>query len=298
MVEIRRILCPTDFSAHSRRSLDAAIVLARWYQTEITVLHVLPAGLVADRSTSEPDPSLRDELCRFAEVSLAEGIPTHVVLRVGGTVDEILALAEAGEFGLLVIGTHGRGGFERWVLGSVSDKVLRKALCPVLTVPHRPEGMESPRRVFQNILCAVDFSATSLKALDYAVSLAREADARLTLLHVVEGLPDHEPRINLHFNVAEYRLYVLRDARERLGRLLPEEGRAWPEEGRAWPGAATTVASGKAYREILRVAREMEADLVVMGVHGWGAMDPRLFGATAHHVVREAACPVLTIRSI
>ncbi len=290
MVEIQRILCPTDFSAHSGRSLDAAIVLARWYRSEITVLHVLPAGMVADRAAADPDPSLRDELCRFAELSIAQGIPTHVALRVGGPVDEILAEAEGGRAGLVVIGNHGSGGFERWVLGSVSDKVLRKAPCPVLSVPQRPGDAERPERLFRNILCAVDFSATSLKALDYAVSLTREADARLTLLHVVEGLPDHEPRINLHFNVAEYRLYVLRDARERLGRVLPEEARASCE-------AATTVANGKAYREILRAAREMEADLVVMGVHGWGAMDPRLFGATAHHVVREAACPVLTIRS-
>lgn len=289
MVDIQRILCPTDFSAHARRSLDAAIVLARWYQAEITVLHVLPAGADADRAAAEPDPGLRDELCSFAEVSIAQGIPTHVSLRVGGPVEEILA--KAGESSLVVIGTHGCGGFERWVLGSVSDKVLRKAPCPVLSVPHRPEDAERPPHLFRNILCAVDFSATSLKALDYAVSLTREADGRLTLLHVVEGLPDHEPRINLHFNVAEYRLYVLRDARERLGRLLPEEARAWCE-------AATTIASGKAYREILRGAREMAADLIVLGVHGWGAMDPQLFGATAHHVVREAACPVLTIRSI
>lgn len=290
MVEIHRILCPTDFSANSRRSLDAAIVLARWYQAEITVLHVLPAWMVANRSAAEPDPGLRDELCRFAEVSIAEGIPTHVSLRVGGPVDEILAEAEGGDAGLIVIGTHGGGGFERWVLGSVSDKVLRKAPCPVLSVPHRPEALQRPPGGLRNILCAVDFSATSLKAVDYAVSVTREADARLTLVHVVEGLPDHEPRINLHFNVAEYRLYVLRDARERLDRLLPEEARGWCE-------AATAVASGKAYREILRVAREMGADLIVMGVHGWGAMDPRLFGATAHHVVREATCPVLTIRS-
>jgi nucleotide-binding universal stress UspA family protein len=290
MVDIQRILCPTDFSTHARRSLDAAIVLARWYRAEITVLHVVPAGVVADRAAAESDPSLRDELCRFAEVATAEGIPTHVALRVGGPVDEILAEADERDAGLMVIGTHGRGGFERWVLGSVCDKLLRKAPCPVLSVPHRPETGERHPWVFRNILCAVDFSATSLKALDYAVSVTREADAHLTLVHVVEGLPDHEPRINLHFNVAEYRLYVLRDARERLGRLLPEEARGWCE-------AATSVAIGKAYREILRAARDMEADLIVIGVHGWGAMDPRLFGATAHHVIREAACPVLTIRS-
>jgi nucleotide-binding universal stress UspA family protein len=289
MVEIRRILCPTDFSAFSRRALDTAIAVALWYQAEITALHVQPrkpgTGL-----ESEPDEAVAGEMDRFIEASVLGGIPTHAALRVGNPVEQILAEAESGGADLVVLGTHGCGGFERWVLGSISDKVLRKAACPVLTVPCRPEAPDRAPGAFRRILCAVDFSAASLKALEYALSLAREADARLTLLHVAEGLPDHEPRINIHFNVAEYRLYVLREARDRLAHVLPEEARAWCEPD-------TTVAGGKPYREILRAVREMQADLVVMGVHGWGALDLRLFGSTAHHVVREAPCPVLTIRS-
>ena len=284
MVEIQRILCPTDFSALSRRSLEAAVALARWYRTEITVLHVRDCGPAGEAAGPAADP--REDLNRFAEVAVAEGVPTRVVLREGHPVQEILSEAERIDAGLIVLGTHGRGGFERWALGSVSDKVLRKASCPVLTIPHHPEAAPRPVKC---VLCPVDFSATSLQALDFAGSLAREADARLTLLHVVEGLPDHEPRINLHFNVAEYRLYVLRAARERLAQVLPDEARGWCEP-------ESLVACGKPYREILRVCREIQADLLVLGVHGWGALDPRLFGSTAHHVVRESSCPVLTIR--
>ena len=289
MVEIHRILCPTDFSAFSRRSLDAAIPIAHWYQAGITVLHVRPPG-AGEGPEGEPDEATREEMSRFMEASVLAGIPTHAALRVGRPVEQILAEAESGSADLVVFGTHGCGGFERWVLGSVSDKVLRKASCPVLTVSHGPEAANRAPGVFRSILCPVDFSAASLRALEYALSLTQEADARLTLLHVAEGLPDHEPRINIHFNVAEYRLYVLREARDRLAHVLPEEARAGCE-----PDA--TVAGGKPYREILRVIREMQADLVVMGVHGWGAMYLRLFGSTAHHVVREAPCPVLTVRS-
>jgi nucleotide-binding universal stress UspA family protein len=295
MVEIRKILCPTDLSPHAGRALGMAVTLARWHRSEITVVTVLPPGPPSPGApsaspTAGGEPDLAETMDRFVEPATASGIPVRMVVQAGNVVEEILREGRSWHADLIVLGTHGQGGFQRWALGSVSDKTLRLAHCPVLTVPCRA-GIEDRHGAgdLKTILCPVDFSESSGACLEYALSLAREADARLILAHVVEGLPDHEPSVNLHFNVAEYRLYLARAARERLGRILPDEARAWcePEE---------TVAMGKAYREILRLARDHGADLIVMGSHGWGALDPMLLGSTAHHVAREAGCSVLTVR--
>jgi nucleotide-binding universal stress UspA family protein len=137
----------------------------------------------------------------------------------------------------------------------------------------------------------VEFSDPSTRALEYALRLAEETDARLVLLHVIEALTD-ETRLGeiSHFSVPEYYRRLEEDARARLKSAVPEEARVWctPEE---------RVVFGKAYRAILQVAEEKTADIIVMGVHGKGALNRRLFGSTTDHVIREARCPVLTLRS-
>jgi nucleotide-binding universal stress UspA family protein len=177
------------------------------------------------------------------------------------------------------MGTHGRGGFDRWVLGSVAEKVLRKAPCPVLTIS-RPAQAVTPRSLFKKILFACDFSVTSMKALDYALSLAREADARLTLLHVLEWLPEDGDR----------RRALAEEASSRLRESVQASVREWLE-------TTERVTEGRAYKEILRIAEEEGVELIVLGVQGRGTLDIMFFGSTAHHVVRQSTCPVLTVRT-
>jgi nucleotide-binding universal stress UspA family protein len=180
---------------------------------------------------------------------------------------------------LVVMGTHGRGGFDRLALGSVTEEILRKAPCPLLTISRPAQGVQ-PLPLFKRILCASDFSESAVRALDFALSLAQEADARLILLHVLEWLP----------NLKEARESLERDAYRQLREAVPGSARNWsqPEE---------KVTAGKAHREILRVAQEEQAELIVQGVQGKNAVDRMVFGSTAHHVVREAICPVLSVRN-
>ena len=136
-------------------------------------------------------PVDRDQLLAdtkaFAATESAPGITIEAAVREGSAAAEILDQAAGMKADLLVIGTHGRSGFERLVLGSVAEKVLRKASCPVMTVPKRlPDAMPTGPVVYNRILCPVDFSESSLHALKYAISMAKEADGRLTVLHVVE----------------------------------------------------------------------------------------------------------------
>jgi nucleotide-binding universal stress UspA family protein len=126
--------------------------------------------------------------------------------------------------------------------------------------------------------------------VQYALSLAQEANGRLTLLHVMDWLPKSEYDAYPQFDSAGFRRFVSAEARRKLELLVPEEARNWCE-----PDLRLTC--GKAYREILRVAGEEHADLIVLGVHGFGTVDRLIFGSTTQHVVRQAACPVLTTRA-
>lgn len=300
MIEIRRILCPTDFSEFSERALHYATVLARWYESEIAALHVvqqvLPHGdatpLVPSWSLLNPDvcAKLRERLNEFVAPVVKMGISAGGAVKEGDTAGEILREATAQGADLVVIGTHGRGGFQHLVLGSVAEKVLRRCACPVLTVPRAAPDATHPAP-FQRLLCPVDFSEASNNALRYALSLAQEADAELRLMHVIESLPESDPLASsVMFDVGAYRRALEEAALLRLRALVPDEARTWcrPVE---------MIGHGKAYHEILRVAAEHEADLVVMGVQGRGALQLALFGSTTHHVIRAGTCPVLTLRA-
>jgi nucleotide-binding universal stress UspA family protein len=206
----------------------------------------------------------------------------------GPIVQEILRIAVELPADLIVMGTHGLSGFERLLLGSVTQKVLRKAPCPVLTVPRLTTGGAAHGVTFKTMVCAVDFSDASRRALDYAFSLAQEAGGRLLLLHALEGLPEARPALTAQFDVQKVRRGPAEDAQEHLEALVPDHARAWCE-------AEAIVRYGKAYREVLRVAADRHADLIVLGVQGRGAIDLTLFGSTTQHVIREATCPVLTV---
>ena len=148
----------------------------------------------------------------------------------------------------------------------------------------------APPVTFKTIVCGVDFSPASRRAFDHALSLAEESGGHLVLVHVLEWFAAEEPRISAHFNVSEYRHLREREARDQLNAWVPEEARTWcdPE---------VVIGYGKPYGELLRVAADRRADLLVVGVHGHNIIDLALFGSTTQHIVREATCPVLSVRS-
>lgn len=296
--QIQRVLCPVDYSDFSRRALDHAVSIAGWYEAELTVLHVLPlvipATLAAPAAVPLPveppsDRSSADaQLREFIAPVLETGVPLTPVIASGPVLSGIIDTATDGRADLIVLGTHGRSGFERLFIGSITERVLRKAPCPVLTVPRHAEGPASEAILFKRILCAIDFSDASLEALEYALSLAKAADGQLTLLHALEIL-EEEPWVPTSFSVPEYRRLREQEAWRSLAQLVPKDAADWcrPE---------VRVVTGKAYREILRLAGDEGTDLIVMGQQGRNPIDRMLLGSTTHHVVRGATCPVLTIR--
>jgi nucleotide-binding universal stress UspA family protein len=298
VVEFTRILCPVDFSESSTRALVHGAALARWYEAQLTVLHVVP--------TFDP-VQVRAELgvpVQFVDPVSREQVVTELrqlLQRAGYSADAGL-VAEAGDASttivdqalairadLIVIGTHGRRGFKRLLLGSVAETVLHEAPCPVLTVSPHTAATTADVVTFKRILCPIDFSPSALQAFGFALDLARQAGGLVTLLHVFEWLPEHESRASAHFNVPEFRGHMINDARERLRSLVSEESKPWCE-------IDEVVVSGRSHREILRTAEERSADLIVMGAQGRGGLGLALFGSTTQQVVRSARCPVLTVR--
>lgn len=308
MIQISKILCPVDFSEFSRDALDHAVALANWYRAELLVLYVFvvpsvpvpaagfPVGSLTPMSISPGD--IADELKDFAGgvIGSADIRWEAVVSRWEAVVSpgitaavEIARQAERMAADLIVIGTHGKSGFDRFLLGSVTERLLRVATAPMMTVPPRSKRSETER--YRSILCPIDFSGESMRALRYALSLAQEADARLTLLHVVEGLLDEPAEQDFRdLNILDYYQRLEKRARERLTAAVPDEARVWSRP-------TEQVVKGKAYQQILRIAEEGKYDLIVMGVRGRGALSRFAFGSTADRVIRQADCPVLTIRS-
>jgi nucleotide-binding universal stress UspA family protein len=298
-LRIQRLLCPIDLSELSANALDQAVDLARACRASITALFVFPPipylageGAVVP-VPSEPDAAARSvvakDLAEFMRPARAAGVAVDVCLRVGDPATQIVAAAAETNADAIVMATHGRSGFRRLILGSVAERVLWTATCPVITIPPGEQlttsgGAQGP------MLCALDLEASSTNTLKHALLLSRTTGRPLAFLHVLADLSQHRAAaLAAHIDWAAFSSEMQRHARERLGQLIRAESAAAD-------GAEQLLATGDPYREILRLAEERGASMIVMGVHAAGA-GGALFGSTAAHVVRKAKCPVLTVRS-
>jgi nucleotide-binding universal stress UspA family protein len=296
------IVCAVDFSDESRHALDHAALLAKWYGAQLTGVYVyapvftpipefaLPGGLTVTELAGPGRIAIEQQLAEFLRPLAAVGVVAESRVAVGDVATEIVRAAAAVGADLVVMGTHGTGGFQHLLLGSVAEKVLRKAGCPVLTVPPRVRATST--LPFQRLLCPVDFGDPSRAALGLARALAAEGDSDLVLLHVLEpgGLEDDEPLTYRGMSVPEYHQAREHAAAAQLAEL------AAPREGSPAVRLTTRLTAGKAYREILGVAVEERIDLIIMGVHGRNPLEIALFGSTTNQVIRRATCPVLTVR--
>ncbi len=299
MLTLKRILCPIDFSESSRRALQYAKVLSAWYEAPLTALHVCvdlpvfemasPFGHTAATTVVLEEEQLADR--RLAVRRFVGDDTVSLVVREGTDARaEILKEAAACGASLIVMGTHGRSGLEHMLLGSVAEKVLRKAPCPILVVPPHAEMVDvTASPVFKRIVCAVDFSASSLLAVNWALELAQEADAKLTLLHSIE-FPVALREVVFSTDTDVDRLHAAAEAEylRRLRALVPARARMYCT-------LTTRVSEGKPAREIARQAAAEHADLIVMGVQGRGAVDLMVFGSNTNDVIRGAACAVLVV---
>lgn len=297
-VRLRRLLCPVDYSDASRRALEHAAAMARWFDAALTVLHVVPPGIPGSSAgvpvevplpIVEPqDGAAASEALRvFAHEAIGGGESVTTRVAFGPVLDTVMDAATTEKSDLIVVGSHGRSGLERVFLGSLTERVMHHAACPVLVVPRRADRRASGGVLFDPIVCAVDFTASTVAAVDQALSLAAASDARLTLVHVLPALDD-KPWVPASFRGQETRRMAEREAGRALADLLPAGAEQWCEPD-------TVVVTGKASQQILALADDRLADLIVMGVAGHTPFARAVMGSTTHRVVRDARCPVLTV---
>jgi nucleotide-binding universal stress UspA family protein len=296
MLEIKLILCPIDFSEFSVRAYHHAVSLAEHYQAKLVAQHVVElwrhpsASFAASAGLYEEfEQTLREsgseQLQEFVKNHTHDEIQPELVVQEGVAADSILSFAQAEKTDVIVMGTHGRRGFDRLMLGSVTDRVMRRAPCPVLAVgkaSHDSMAADEERhhpRHLSRILFCTDFSENSERALNYALSARAEYDAELTLLHVLEEVSPPAKKEE-----------AITRATEQLVTLIPSEGRKTLK-------IKTAVRIGKPYRQIIQLALEAQIDLVTMGVHGRGELDLAVFGSTTYRVMQLGSCPVLAVRS-
>ena len=285
-IALKNVLFATDFSTVSEAALPYAESVARRYGSKLIVAHVispLETRMVPPEGWGACQQALEDT----ANLAIGEleqrlrRLPHECTIRHGLVWDALSDLIAEKAADLLVVGTHGRSGLDRLLVGSVAEEVFRQASCPVMTIGPQVPVQAPEEAEFKHIVLAVDFNPRS-RALPYALSLAQEFQALLTMVHVV---PPSEETAKHFEQIADERTTAMRALVE--------------PEAELWCTPEYLVKFGSAGAGILEISAEKQADLIVLGARSAGGhigAATHAFAATAHTVVSHAHCPVLTIR--
>jgi nucleotide-binding universal stress UspA family protein len=285
-VSVRKILFATDFSSCSEIALRYGLGLSRRYDATLYTVSVVSSEITYD--AQPPDPlylrhCAEDKMAKLADSELFQGIKHLELVEEGfGSVAEVLLeFIDRLHIDLMVLGTHSRGGIKKLVLGSVAEEIINRAPCAVLTVgPHVPPKL-APEVKRPRILCATDLQPGSARVLAYALAMAKDEHAHLTLLHVLQ-MPTDAP--------LEHREAQRNIAMKQLAQLLPPEPSGSVE-------VQCLVEMGAPEQRILQVAGDEAVDLIVIGPHH--TVHPRVSAhlpwAMLHRVLCHARCPVLRV---
>lgn len=292
-IALKNILFLTDFSEPSEAALPFTAAIAREFGATVHALHVLlPEPYVYAAPDTTGIAIQAQEENAQAEIQRVEaqltGVPNEVAIArevgVWPAVEQAITGCSAD---LIVLGTHGRTGAQKLLLGSVAEEIFRRSRVPVLTIgPSAHNGIHRAAQ-FHNVLFATDFTQDSLAAVPYAISFAQEHQARLILLHVTRT-PD--PR-------GEFRE---RERERSVANTMHELHELVPKDAELWCRPEAVVEYGDTAARILEAAKERNSDLIVLGVRnasGHLGAATHLERSVAHKVVAHAHCPVLTVRA-
>jgi nucleotide-binding universal stress UspA family protein len=290
-----RVLVPVDFSPCSERAARFAVDLARQFESEVTFLHIdvwrAPDdhGIEppASRSKTLPDSAqIEEQLTRMVASAEARGARAHSrCVRSLGIVPAIISFADSNQVSVIVVASHGYRGMRRFVLGSTTDELLRTAKRPIVVIPGDGEHREE---TLNTILVPVDLSGRTPSQVDRAVDLAARSESNLVLAYVVEPMPlpsfltglgtlgDLSPSLDAQIDRAMKRLSG--KASESLGREVGFQ-----------------IRHGRAAREIVELARDVGAGLIVMSRHGHSGIDRLFLGSVTERVTRSTTVPILVV---
>lgn len=280
MLRIETILCPTDLSDASVQSLPLATHFARLHGADLHLLHVHLLHAMSPEQEDVPFPG--EQEARAALEASAGGIPwnqvVHRIERGINAAPTIIDYADANDVDLIVMGSHGRRGFRRLMLGSVTTEVVRYARRPVLVVRHAEDA--APPTDVDRLLVPVDFSRASHEAVSVALELAATLDVPIELLHAVEPIPYVQMAYPISVDTGDFKDHAQRRLDEIVGELDTSRE------------IRTTVAVDMAEQAVIDAAYRSASPLVVMASHGHSGLARVLLGSTTERLLRNAPCPV------
>jgi nucleotide-binding universal stress UspA family protein len=274
---LSRVLVAVAIDDRDRHVFAHALALARRHDAKLLLLHATSPEVSLNRGATERVEFLR----QLRSLADAAGVEIRVAVQTGPVHEIILLHARARKVDLIVMGNtpnERRRGLSGWI----AERVLRDASCPTLVVP---QGSEPAALDVANILVAVDFAPASQAAIREAVQLSKPRKQPLTLLHVVDAAGSRQHVHSASLATNEFHRGLAADALTRLQALIPQ-----PNQG----VAVARVAVGRPVTEILRAARKMKAQLIVIGAKPRTRIGSRLFGKTGQ-LLRDATCPVLAV---
>ena len=319
----KKIMCAVDFSDSTSEILGYSVALCKEFHAKLFLVHIVDdlntsfigSGIVSD------DGILQEQHISKAQKLLGNlvkdlRIEHEIVISKGKSADKICQLALKEQIDMVITATHGKSGFERLLIGSVTEKLIKIIHCPLLVI--RTKGRDfipgdSSEMKLKKILVGCDFSADSKLAVDYGLSLAQEFQADLYLAHVIKPTEYVDLKPADYINVIpgdhlvwgtsdyyEIQKKVTAENREKMNilrsRLEKQLHLMVPEECQIWCTPHTTLLFGEPYRELIKYAKESEIDMIVLGVRGHTLLEKLTVGSTTDRVIREAPCPVLAVR--
>ncbi len=282
MIRIKRVLVPVDFSEPSKLAVNYGLSLALEFDAELLLASIVPFN-------QELYANAKVQLFELIPANLVERLAFETIVKSGDVRDELLGIVNDRQVDLVVMGSHGRGYFQRMVLGSVTERMLRKLPVPVLTVSHLdPAHVIHTHGIvpLKRIVYASDLGGDADAGLQFALRLARGLDAHLTVAHVLDPISTGFLSESTVGYVPEYTATIRAEAEEYLNRLI-----SLHSDGSV--PITTIIGEGMPAIVINDIAAECKADLVVIGLHGKGAVERAILGSTAERVIRTATVPVL-----
>jgi nucleotide-binding universal stress UspA family protein len=286
MLAVRRLLFPTDFTDGAANAFPQAVYLADWHDAELHIVNVTGSSGEAERALPASTDTLGTWLGRSS--ALAEKLEALTIVQrqveSESPPERLVAYAEDQNIDLVVMGTHGRRGVRRMLLGSVTEEVVRRAPCPVFTV--QADADEVPSEAVRRILVPVDFSEASESAVQHATEVAQTYGAEVHLLHVVEEV------VYPSAYGVEPALFSSDEVVARVEKTLGEMAR----EDMGYENVQASATIGYAPMTILDYVQENEIDLVVIATHGRAGLDRMLLGSVAERVIRQSPVPVFVVK--
>ena len=276
-IRFKNILFATDLTVSSASAQAYALLLAKMFGSHLFILHVQTGPGLAPRYQKAWTSWDRKEGLAIAELEnffLASHVPFTLLVEPGEVPQVLKRVVDENEIDLVILGTHGRKGFSHVLLGSIAESVSRSSACPVITVgPRAGAGFENTLR---KIVYATDFSQESRVALPYAMSLAQEFHAELLILHVA---PEH----------------MVHDRMQAEGYLMNRIKVVAPQSRFPWCTLRHRVEFGDPARRILAVAKDQNADLIVLGLHSSVQFTSHFPERLSYRIMCEASCPVMSV---